>query len=128
MRLMASDASADTFPAASRTWTKTCLPPAPSDSVQEAVAAKGRQADQAPVAPLRNRIWDRPLPGAGSVAAMVSVTALVVVAVAPLLIWIVPLGATVSRRIVPLATAELLPAASRNWTESCLAPSPAASV
>ena len=94
-RTIVSDiAAVDQLPAASMNWTNTVLVPAPVVRVQAFVVAKGSAVEKAPVPVLENRICVTLLNA--SAAESVSVTFLLLVAVAPLLMTIVPVGAWLS--------------------------------
>ena len=93
-------AAVDQLPAASMNWTNTVLVPAPVVSVQAFVVAKVSAVEKAPVPVLENRICVTLLNA--SDAESVSVTFLLLVAVAPLLMTIVPVGAWLSTVIEPV--------------------------
>ena len=94
-RTIVSDiAGVDQLPTESMNWTNTVLVPAPLLRVQAFVAAKGSAVEKAPVPVLENRICVTLLKA--SDAESVSVAFLLFVAVAPLLMTIVPVGAWLS--------------------------------
>src|SRR4051812_43745675 len=118
---------AETLPARSLYWTRTIFVPSPAASVHVLLGATACQADHCPPW-FAIRIWKTPKPGAGSVAASVSLTEVLAVTGAPAATTIDPVGAHVSSRIVSRTAGATFPTASMYCTKTVFGPSPLDSV